>query len=141
MPLACVVCGGQLRGPQRKYDKPECAAVGSRATWVLKTYGITLEQFDQILAFQDGVCGCCRKPFRENETPHIDHEHGAHVRGLVHAYCNTRLIGRLKSWEAAQNLADYLKNPPAVAALGEAVMAPGRTARKRRRRYPPRKRT
>ncbi|MEV6638061.1 endonuclease domain-containing protein [Actinoplanes sp. NPDC051470] len=142
MKLHCVVCETLLRGPQRKYcSDPECKARGSRAAWVFKTYGITLEQFDQILAYQGGVCGVCKRPFREGETPHIDHEHGAHVRGLVHAYCNTRLIGRLKSWEMAQNLADYLKEPPAVKALGSAVVAPGRTPRKRRRRYPVRKKT
>ncbi|WP_372494945.1 endonuclease domain-containing protein [Micromonospora salmantinae] len=129
-----------LTGQQRKYcADPECKRLGQRAEWVFKTYGITLRQFDEILEFQDGKCGVCRKKFRDEETPHIDHEHGAHVRGLVHAYCNRRLIGRLKSAELAQGLADYLRDPPAVAALGVKVIAPGRPSEKKRRVYRRRK--
>ena len=142
MALHCVVCATALKGAQRKYCSDEaCKRQGNRAAWILKTYNLTLAQYDRILEFQGGVCGCCGEPFREGETPHIDHEHGAHVRGLVHSYCNTRLIGRLKSWQRAQRLADYLREPPAVKALGEAVQAPGRPARNRRRRYGVRRKT
>lgn len=130
----CTTCGGGLTGRQLKYCKEECAKQAARAAWILKTYGLTMEQYQKIWDLQSGLCGVCHKPFAEGSTPHIDHEHGAHVRGLVHAYCNTRLIGRLKSWELAQNLADYLRNPPAIAALGEATIAPGRPPKKRRRR-------
>lgn len=91
--------------------------------------------YQAILQEQGGKCGCCGKPFTA-ATPHIDHEHGGHVRGIVHAYCNTRLIGRLKSPELAQRLANYLLEPPAVRALGP-VIAPGRPKKKRS----PRKRT
>lgn len=129
-------CGQELTGRQRKYASPECSKLAARAAWVLKTYGLTLDELDQIIEHQGGVCGCCGKPF--TGTPHIDHEHGGHVRGVVHAYCNTRLIGRLKSPELAQRLANYLTNPPAVAALGRPVIAPGRPPKKRK---PRRKRT
>lgn len=131
---SCVICGGELTGRQAKYCREECSRAGARAAWILKTYGLTMEQFQAIWDFQGGACGVCRKPFKESAVPHIDHEHGGHVRGLVHSYCNTRLIGRLKSWELAQWLADYLRYPPAVLALGAAVVAPGRPGRKRRRK-------
>ena len=84
----------------------------------MKTYGLTLADYDTILEFQEGVCPVCGKGFAAGTTPHIDHEHGGHVRGLVHSYCNTRLIGRLKDWQTAQRLADYLRDPPATKALG-----------------------
>ncbi|WP_425457712.1 endonuclease domain-containing protein [Catellatospora sichuanensis] len=116
------------------YCGPACQKVNARAAWVLRTYGITLAQYEQIIAYQGGVCGCCGKPFKQGQTPHIDHEHGGHVRGVVHAYCNTRLIGRLKDAALAQRLADYLTNPPAVGALGGYVVAPGRPPKKRRTR-------
>lgn len=132
----CVVDGTPLRGAQRKYcDNPECKRQGAREAWLIKTYGITLADFDTILAHQGGKCGCCRMAFKPSETPVVDHEHGKHVRGIVHDHCNRRLIGRLKSWERAQNLADYLREPPAVKALGREVIAPGRPSSGRKRRH------
>ncbi|XVU22572.1 endonuclease domain-containing protein [Actinoplanes sp. CA-054009] len=128
----CVVCGTPLKGPQRKYCADElCKATGRRADWLIKTYALTLAEYDLIVKAQGGVCGVCKKPFKSGQTPHIDHEHGKHVRGVVHPYCNTRLIGRLRDWETAQGLADYLRDPPAVKALGGPRVAPGRPAKKR----------
>lgn len=101
---------------------------------MLKVYGLTMEEYGLILAHQGGRCGCCGKPFKQGKTPHIDHEHGGHVRGIVCPYCNTRLIGRLKSADLAQRLANYLTSPPAVQALGQPVIAPGRPPKKRRKR-------
>ncbi len=59
---------------------------------VMRTYGVTVEQFREMLARQDGVCAVCR---REPEAgPHrglvLDHDHdtGA-VRGLLCRPCNS----------------------------------------------------
>lgn len=93
-----------------------------------------MEDYALIYAHQGGRCAVCGKTFLDGKTPHIDHEHGGHVRGIVCAYCNTRLIGRLKSHELAQRLSDYLREPPAVTALGHPVIAPGRPKTKRRKR-------
>lgn len=131
MERLCVMCPATLTGQQRKYCGPRCRRLGERADWIRKTYGLTLDQVDKIIAYQGGKCGVCRVAFKAGEVPHIDHEHGAHVRGVVHAYCNRRLIGRLKSPDLAQALADYLRNPPAVAALGAEIVAPGRRRSKR----------
>lgn len=140
---ACVVCAGPLSGSQRLYDKPECAKRKARADWVEKTYGITLEEWDLIWKWQGECCAICKRKPRikadgSEETFHLDHEHAkgpaGPVRGILCPYCNTRLVGRLKSAERAQALADYLKNRPAVQALGREVIAPGRPRQKRRRR-------
>lgn len=101
---------------------------------MLKVYGITEREYNKILRYQAYRCAVCCKLLTGEKTPHIDHEHGGHVRGIVCAYCNTRLIGRLKKWELAQSLADYLRSPPAVSALGKTVIAPGRPPKKRRRK-------
>ena len=104
----------------------------------MRTYGLTLEQFDQIVSFQGGLCPITgRELFPENgkQLIHVDHDHSSgHVRGVVTAYANTRLIGRLRSWQTAQNLADYLRDPPATKALGGPVVAPGRPKKKRKKR-------
>lgn len=111
--------------------------MASRTVWLAKIYGLTLADYTTILEYQDGRCGCCNEPFAAGATPHIDHEHGGPVRGIVHAYCNTRLIGRLRSADKAQKVADYLRDPPAMRALGRAVVAPGRPKKPRK----PRRRT
>lgn len=129
--VTCVHCGGMLTGRQKKYCSAACSKANGRAIWVMRVYGITLEEYDVIFAYQDGRCGVCHRLPKPGETFHIDHEHGGHVRGILCPYCNTRLVGRLKSHERAQQLADYLRTPPAEAALGRIVIAPGRPKKKR----------
>ena len=130
----CSHCGGPLTGRQLKYCKPDCAKLAVRERWISEVYGLTLVTYELILEHQGYRCAVCKKPFKPGKTPHIDHEHGGHVRGIVCVFCNTRLIGRLKSAQLAQWLADYLHSPPAIEALGVKTMAPGRPPKKRRPR-------
>lgn len=62
-----------------------------------KRYGITSDDFDRIVAAQNGCCACCGKPMDTERlrSMHVDHDHatGA-IRGVIHAPCNTGL-GRL----------------------------------------------
>lgn len=101
---------------------------------LMRLYGLTPEQYQAIWDFQDGRCPITGRVLGETSKPHIDHDHvEGHVRGIVTAYANTRLIGRLRDWRTAQALADYLKTPPAERALGERVIAPGRPKKTRRK--------
>lgn len=139
--MDCIQCGGLLTGRQKKYCSSVCGKKADRASWILKIYGLTMDQWDDIWAEQDGRCGLCRRTPRANETFHLDHEHtekgAGRCRGILCPYCNVRLVGRLKSHERAQQLADYLRDPPAVRAVGE-VIAPGRPPKKRQPRKRPR---
>jgi len=130
------VCGCEaiLTGRQTKYASAKCSKLQGRRDWVMKVYGITLEEYEVILAYQDGGCAICGKKPTRDKPLHIDHEHGGYVRGLLDSYCNTRLVGRLKSYERARKLADYLEDPPAIKALGRPVTAPGRPRKKRQPR-------
>lgn len=140
---SCVVCGSQLTGNQRKYDSERCRKLQGRADWIFKTYGLTLAEWDLIWQLQGRCCAICKRAPKvkadgTEETFHLDHEHtkgpAGPVRGILCPYCNTRLVGRLKSAERAQALADYLTHPPAEKALGRVVLAPGRAPQKRRYR-------
>lgn len=137
----CAGCGGLLTGRQKKWCSSECQKKQGRADWILKTYGLTMEDWDVIWKAQGEKCPITGRKPRPGETFHLDHEHrngsSGPVRGIVSPYANTRLIGRLKDPQVAQALADYLREPPATKALGHEVIAPGRPKKKRA----PRKRT
>lgn len=68
----------------------------------LRKYGLTFEQFSQMLRSQQGLCGVCRKPLGTiRKYIAIDHDHaccasrirtcGKCVRGLLCIPCNTGL--------------------------------------------------
>lgn len=128
-------CLTQLTGRQLKWSSEACQKIGNRAAWILKTYGITMEEWNLIWLEQGEKCAICGRKPRVGETFHLDHEHdvgqSGPVRGIICAYDNTRLVGRLKSHARAQALADYLRDPPATRALGREVIAPGRAKKKR----------
>lgn len=132
--LECQGCGTFLVGRQKKWCSADCQKKEARRQWILKVYGLTMEEYDIILQFQDGRCAICRKEPKAGTVLHIDHEHGGHNRGLLCGYCNTRLVGRLKNHDLAQRLADYLRDPPAVRALGRKIVAAGRPKRARQPR-------
>lgn len=64
----------------------------------LKKYGITKEQYNQMLQDQGGVCKICSEPptgFWKNNVPKklcVDHDHSTNkVRGLLCDSCNVGL--------------------------------------------------
>jgi Recombination endonuclease VII len=62
-----------------------------------KKYGITIEQYEQMLAEQGGVCFLCNKPPAEGKKLHVDHCHDSgKVRGLLCSQCNWYL-GKIDS--------------------------------------------
>lgn len=137
------VCGCEqiLTGRQKKYATTACAKLESRRKWVLNVYGLTLDEYDTILDFQDGVCALCGKEPKHGAYLHIDHSHDTHqsgeVLGLLDYYCNKFVKGKL-SKEKIIALYNYVMNPPAQEALRKKVIAPGRPKkakmpRKRRR--------
>ncbi len=131
----CVTCGGLLTGSQKKYCKAECQKSAGREAHLIRIYGIDRSEWEQIWEYQGKRCGICRREPKPGEVFHTDHEHAVKqsgpIRGILCPYCNTRLVGRLKSHERAQQLADYLRDPPASKALGRTVVAPGRPPKKR----------
>lgn len=60
----------------------------------LSTYGITRDEYDELLEKQDGVCAICKQaptPIRGNRL-YVDHCHSAGtVRGLLCGFCNSML--------------------------------------------------
>ena len=132
--LTCINCSNPLEGRQKKYCSLDCSKKQGRREWIKKVYGLTLEEYDQILAFQQGACAICRKLPKPGKSLAVDHDHkNKAVRGLLCTYCNQRSVGN-RSLDSILKVADYLTNPPAVQALGKQIKAPGRPKKKRKRR-------
>ena len=119
----CKVChasatASHLRNmtPEQKddyYDK-------MRARKLLATFGITIEQYDEMLGQQGGVCAICGQPetaleaksrteVRRVKRLAVDHDHETgKVRGLLCWMCNTRL-GYFESQGLMIDLIAYLE--------------------------------
>lgn len=83
------------------------------------SYGLTLEQYDQMFEQQGGVCAICserERRKRKNKTLRlcVDHNHQTNkIRGLLCSHCNT-VIGKLrvdtKGIINLQNAIEYIKS-------------------------------
>lgn len=96
----CKTCVSQMRKTEYKQNRPKhlkrvhlYRTKNPRAvknTKLKQAYGITLEQFEEMLAEQKNLCAICSKPF--NKTADVDHNHQTgEVRALLHSSCNTAL--------------------------------------------------
>jgi hypothetical protein len=66
--------------------------ISDRKSHLKRKFGITLEQYDAMLAEQGGGCGICRKPPRDDISLHVDHDHETgRIRGLLCFTCNNAL--------------------------------------------------
>lgn len=81
---------------QRHYRKMHPERIKSAD--LKRMFGITLEQYNALLAKQGGVCAICRQPesVERYEYLAVDHDHASgEVRGLLCHNCNTG-IGKLQ---------------------------------------------
>ena|ERR1022692_2465465 len=105
----------------KAYQRSPEGRITARKCRLLTTYGLTFEQFDAILASQNGGCAVCEtKVPGGNGTWHVDHDHsccasrkscGKCVRGLLCQSCN---IGQGHFKDDPSRLmasANYLKGP------------------------------
>lgn len=123
----------------------------ARAKRLKDYYNLTIEQWDAISAFQNGVCWLCGRPERTGKRLATDHSHlDGLVRGHLCSQCNP-LLGKLENAfvrlglhkvsgltliAIVEKLATYLKNPPATEALGQPVYGyAGRTGTKVHRKF------
>jgi len=77
----------------------------------LRKYGLTIAQYDAMLAAQNSACMICRLAF--DDTPksiHVDHCHGTgRVRGLLCSGCNTGIGCLQDSPEILRRASEYLR--------------------------------
>jgi hypothetical protein len=75
-----------------------------------KIYGITLAQFDSMLAAQNGVCAICRGTNLSGKRLHVDHDHKTgRFRGLLCFKCNGAIGLMADSPSQLRFAAEYLE--------------------------------
>ena len=81
-----------------------------RASHLRNKYGISLEQYAELLSKQKGCCAICDRHHSEFTTRlAVDHNHvSGEIRGLLCNYCNRRVVGRHRDAKVIRRLADYL---------------------------------
>ena len=114
--------------------------VKARAKRLLDNFNLTIEMWEIVDKFQNGVCALCGKKQRSGKRLAVDHRHrDGLIRGLLCSQCN-RLLGKIESngWtvETLILLIEYFRCPPAVKALGKDVFGyPGRVGTKKHRQF------
>ena len=77
---------------QAEYRANGRKAAIDRRYQLKRKYGITPEEYDRLLAEQDGRCAICRRRPRDDISLHVDHDHETgRIRGLLCFRCNNAL--------------------------------------------------
>lgn len=95
------------------YCRP-CTSAYNHEVLLKRTFGITVEEYERLLAVQDGRCAICERRPRKRRLA-VDHDHDTgEVRGLLCTRCNHKLLGAAyESAPVLRRAARYLEVPPA----------------------------
>lgn len=103
--------GKKSKYSKKYYEQNKDMFRGKSRVGRLKTYGLSVEDYEQILKDQDYSCGICGIHESEHRTRlHVDHDHTTgEVRGLLCSNCNTSLGGFMDSTSNLEKAIIYLK--------------------------------
>lgn len=75
-----------------------------------RNFGLTPEQYDELLEKQNHCCALCEKhKDLEKRSLAVDHNHKTgRIRGLLCLNCNYRLVGKHTDSEMLRRMADYI---------------------------------
>jgi len=97
----CITCRDRV-GQERQRDNH-----------LKRLYGISEEEYDNLLVSQDFRCAVCReesKTLGKNARLHVDHDHlTGRVRGLLCYACNIAIGFLEEDPERVQKIMDYLE--------------------------------
>lgn len=86
----------------------------TREYTLMREYGMTLAQYDQMVEDQNGCCKICKLPettkYKDRVTPlRVDHDwKSGRVRGLLCNRCNTSLGQLRESIPTLENMIEYI---------------------------------
>ena len=77
----------------------------------LNVYGLTIEQYNELISKQNNCCAICKTIFSVKKHTHIDHCHLTNkVRGILCHSCNTSLGHFRDSIQTLKNAIEYLSH-------------------------------
>ena len=105
----------RVRNPDSGEKQTKRDRVRSRERMLRKKYGITSDQYNEILATQGGMCairGCEKRPGEIGRGAlHVDHDHVTNkIRGILCSNHNTALGKVNDSIDQLQAMIDYLRS-------------------------------
>jgi hypothetical protein len=123
----CKPCAAKRSDKRRRVTHPEVFAIQRKASYrknrdtyrrykLKVNFGITLEQYREMFALQDGKCAICRQPEASlmGDKPMelaVDHDHETgEVRALLCGNCNKGLGNFKDSPERLLSAIDYLRS-------------------------------
>jgi hypothetical protein len=125
--------------------------IKARAKRLADCFNLTIEEWETIDRFQNSLCAICQTRQKSGKRLSTDHCHDTGlIRGLLCNHCN-HLLGKIENaikrhparppidtyWtgEILERLIEFITHPPAVEALGKAVLGyPGRVGTKEHRK-------
>lgn len=102
-----------------------------------RVYGITLEQYNELLEKQNHRCAICNRHTSElKRRLAVEHDHGTkRIMGLCCDYCNRIVLGRVRDPEIFKKAAEYLAGP------GTEWFVPNKKKRKKKKSGKPSRNT
>jgi hypothetical protein len=109
---ACKPCSSERTKRWQRENRDRAQSLYIRGN--LKKRGLTLEQYEEMLAFQGNVCGICKREAAER-TPYkrlaVDHCHETLVvRGLLCTPCNSAIGLLMEDVEVLREAIAYLES-------------------------------
>jgi hypothetical protein len=110
-------CRDCKKKQQKRWKKfnPKKRAIQQRIDTNKKFYGLSQQQYENMIIEQDNRCAICEQKFTHDNIPYVDHDHiTGEVRGLLHNKCNSMLGMANDDPKILRNAADYLENGPKI---------------------------
>jgi hypothetical protein len=101
------------RAYQKKWrkDNPDKMRLHHRRVLLKRKYGLTIEEYETILASQGGGCAICNKKPNCLRSHPVDHDHDTkRVRGILCINCNIAVGNIYNNPKIATKMAEYLEN-------------------------------
>lgn len=98
------------RAYQREHQARKRASLTARGRFeiVIKRYGLTFDQYSEIVIRQGGRCAACGMATSDLQVDHCHKRGKRHVRGLLCQNCNSALGHAKDDASRLQALIDYL---------------------------------
>lgn len=99
------------REQYNEYSRVNRDSIRARGYALKRKYGITLEQYEELLVRQNNCCAICDRHESQFKTKlAVDHSHKTHkIRGLLCTACNYRLVAKHEDPSLLRKIASYIE--------------------------------